>query len=283
MERIVVGMDGSEGARSALVWAAEIARATGAAVIAVNAHMPGQSEMRPGYLERLRDQRASELERWCGDLLDGLKSSLEVVDGDPRDVLPAALEQHRADLLVVASAGHRSKGPGFLHVGSVVEYLAHHLEHPMAVITPGSEPPIRTIVIGIDGSDHGRSAIGWTALLAGATGARVVALSVCEPDHPIASPGCDEDWQRAVERLLSQKWAAPLAALGDRFSVVVSESSAVADTLVGAAADNEADLVVVGARGLGGVTGLRIGGTALAVLHRAERPVVLVPRDPRDR
>lgn len=283
MERIVVGMDGSEGARSALLWAAEIARATGAAVVAVNAHQPGQSEMRPGYLERLRDRRSNELERWCGDVLDGVKSNQVVIDGDPRDVLPAALEEYRADLLVVASAGQRSRGPGFLHTGSVVEYLAHHLEHPMAVITPGSEPPIERIVIGIDGSDHGRTAVGWAAHLAAATGAHVVAVSVCEPDHPIASPGCAEDWEHAAQRLLTETWAAPLAALGDRFSIDVSESAAVADTLVAAAADHRADLVVVGARGLGGVTGLRIGGTALAVLHRAERPVVLVPRDPRDR
>lgn len=278
MERIVVGMDGSEGARSALAWTARIAKATGATVVVVNAHVPGQSEMRPGYLERLRERRADELKHWCGDLLDDVPSSMEIVDGDPRDVLRDALDRHSADLLVVASAGHRSRGPGFLHVGSVVEYLAHHLEHPLAVITPGSEPTVERIVIGIDGSEHGRSSIGWTARLATATGAEVLAVSVCEPDHPIGSAGCAEDWERAAERLLTEKWAAPLAELGDQFRVLVSENVAVADTLVGAAADQHADLVVVGARGLGGVTGLRIGGTALAVLHRAERPVVLVPR-----
>lgn len=279
MERIVVGVDGSEGAQSALAWAAAMARATEAEVVVVNAHQPGQSEMRPGYLERLRARRAAELEQWCGDLLDGVRSRREVVDGDPRDVLHAAPERFGADLLVVASAGHRSRGPGFLHVGSVVEYLSHHLDHPMAVITPGAEPSVSRIVIGIDGSDHGRSAIAWTAELAAATGAEVIAVSVCEPDHPIASPGCSQDWERAVERLLTETWAAPLAALGDRFQVIVSDSAAVADTLVGAATDHQADLVVVGARGLGGITGLRIGGTAVAVLHRAERPVVLVPRD----
>ena len=37
------------------------------------------------------------------------------------------------------------------------------------------------------------------------------------------------------------------------------------------------DLLVVGARGLGGFSGLRIGGTAMGLLHRAELPLVVVP------
>jgi nucleotide-binding universal stress UspA family protein len=34
---------------------------------------------------------------------------------------------------------------------------------------------------------------------------------------------------------------------------------------------------MMGARGLGGFTGLRAGGVALAVVHRAELPVIMVP------
>ncbi len=283
MERIVVGMDGSTTTRSALEWAAALARATSAKVVAVNAHVPLQSEMRPGYLERLRARRQQELVAWCGDALDDVPSGLEVVDGDPRDVIPAAVERHDADLLVVASSGEGSRGPGFLRVGSVVEYLAHHLARPMAVITPDAPPLISSIVIGVDGSDHGRSAIGWVAHVAEATGATVTAIAVTEPDHPLANPEFAEDWRVAVERELTTRWAAPLGALGDRFSPVVTDATPVSDAIVRTADDVKADLVVVGARGLGGITGLRIGGTALGVLHRAKRPVVLVPADPRDR
>jgi nucleotide-binding universal stress UspA family protein len=50
-----------------------------------------------------------------------------------------------------------------------------------------------------------------------------------------------------------------------------------ADALLEAARQQRSDLVVVGARGLGGVTGLRIGGVALRTLHEADRSVVLVP------
>jgi nucleotide-binding universal stress UspA family protein len=283
MERIVVGMDGSATTRGALEWAAALARATGAELIAVNAHVPMQSEMRPGYLERLRAQRQQDLASWCEGALDGVESRLEVVDGDPRDVISGAIERHDADLLVVASSGETSRGPGFLRIGSVVEHLAHHLDRPMAVVAPDTAPEITKIVVGVDGSEHGRRAIEWTAAVAEATGAAVTAVAVAEPSHPLANIEHTADWRAAAERQLTERWAAPLAALGDRYHAVVSDTVPVADALVRAGGDERADLVVVGARGLGGFSGLRIGGTALGVLHRAKRSVALVPSAPRGR
>lgn len=281
IKRIVVGVDGSAPSIDALAWATSLAAATGAEIVAVNAHQPMQSEMRPGYLERLREQRAGELEQWCAEAAGEAGSTVtvtrDVIDGDPRDVLPLAVERHDADLLVVASEGHNSRGPGFLHIGSVVEFLAHHLERPLAVITPGSPPGIRRIVIGVDGSDHGAHAIEWVAEVATATAAHVTAVAVAEPGHPIATTDVDDDWQVASERILAHDWAAPLAELPGGFTGFVSRAAPVADVIVDEANINETDLVVVGARGVGGVTGLRIGGTALAVLHRADRSVVLVP------
>jgi nucleotide-binding universal stress UspA family protein len=42
----------------------------------------------------------------------------------------------------------------------------------------------------------------------------------------------------------------------------------------------QAGLLVVGSRGLGGITGLRLGATALKVLHHGQLPVVMVPAEP---
>jgi nucleotide-binding universal stress UspA family protein len=46
-------------------------------------------------------------------------------------------------------------------------------------------------------------------------------------------------------------------------------------------AGEEADLVVVGSRGLGGFSGLLLGSTSSQVIHHATCPVVMVPGDRR--
>jgi nucleotide-binding universal stress UspA family protein len=277
MKKILVGVDGSEASLEAMDWAVTQARVTGAEIVAVNSFVPVQSEIRPSYFARLREEQAALLEEWATGRLDGVEHHLEVADGDPRDALPRAVAAHDADLLVVASTGTSGRGPGFLHVGSVVEYLAHHLERPLAVIPPGSGGEISRIVVAVDGSSHSRTAVLWAAGLAGPTGAGVTAVAVEEPKSPIGAAEDPATWQTAAEHVVAADWAAPLAELGDRFRPVVTQELPVADAILRVATDERADLVVVGARGVGGISGLRVGGVALAVLHRTQRPIVLVP------
>lgn len=278
MERIVVGVDSSDASRTALAWAAEAARATGAKVTVVNAFVPLQSEQRPGELKRRRAERKTELTNWCETSLAGVPSEYEVIDGQASDVLPAAVERVDADLLVVARTGESGREPGFLNIGSVVEHLAHNVAGPLAVIAAGAPSVTSRIVVGVDGSAHGRPAIAWTARFAEATGAHTTPVTVSDPGHPSADSSNDLG---AAEEALRTEWRAS-AALRDDIRTILLSTVPVADGLIIAAKDVDADLLVVGARGLGGISGARIGGTALAVLHRIERSMVLVPGNRED-
>ena len=51
----------------------------------------------------------------------------------------------------------------------------------------------------------------------------------------------------------------------------------IAAAILRAAADVDADLVVLGTRGLGAVKSLMLGSVSHAVLHHADRPVLVVP------
>jgi nucleotide-binding universal stress UspA family protein len=51
----------------------------------------------------------------------------------------------------------------------------------------------------------------------------------------------------------------------------------IADTILFEAAELEADALVMGSRGLGGVKSLLLGSVSHAVLQNADRPVVVVP------
>jgi nucleotide-binding universal stress UspA family protein len=277
VKRIVVGVDGSDASLEAVDWAAALAGIVDAEVMAVTAFVPTQSELKPERHERLRSEQATQLEEWCADRLGGVEHRLEVVDGDPRSALPAAVADQDADLLVVAATGTSGRRPGLLHVGSVVEYLAHHLERPFAVVPGATGPALERLVVGVDGSAESRQAVAWAASVAAPAAAGVTAVAVEEPKRPINAASDADAWRRAAEIVVTADWAAPLAAREDRFRPVVVRDAPVVDTILDVAAAEDADLVVLGARGIGGITGLRIGGVALAALHRCDRPTVIVP------
>ena len=116
----------------------------------------------------------------------------------------------------------------------------------------------------------------WVAEVAPALKASVVAVQVEEPYFewtPVSSP---DNWRRDVERNIKD-WTSQLAESGVSVLALAQRDLHPADGLIGVATARHADLLVIGTRGVGGFTGLRAGGVALKVLHRASLPLVLVP------
>jgi nucleotide-binding universal stress UspA family protein len=133
--RVVVGLDGSEGARGALRWACETATTCGADLVGVTAFEPDQSELRPDVIAELRCRTDADLARWCGAVDGAAQPERCVFDGDPRTVLLDAVEKESADLLVV---GSRGLGPvARLLLGSVASAVAQHAPVPVAVVPSG--------------------------------------------------------------------------------------------------------------------------------------------------
>jgi nucleotide-binding universal stress UspA family protein len=277
MKHILVGVDRSDGAANALRWGCQLASRHGAEVIVVTGFEPVDSEMPPGRLETLVAREERELTAWIDSLqLADVPVRTVVEHGDPRPGIIAVADREHADLIVIGRVG-RSAGPGLLHIGSLAEWLAHHVDRPVAVIGDGASATIGNVLVAVDGSDGARAAVAWVRELGTAGDLRVVAASVEEPlvewtpeDHP-------ENWRRGLERRVTEEYAADLVATDVQLDVVALRGTNVADAILQAAHDHQSDLVVVGARGLGGITGLRIGGVALRTLHQADRPVVLVP------
>lgn len=135
------------------------------------------------------------------------------------------------------------------------------------------------VAVGVDGSAGSRRALRWAASYARATGARVRAVRAWSYlDQPAErfDPGWGEgDARKGLE--------ADLADLGDELAGIEVEPLVVCDLAASAllAAAEDADLVVVGSRGLGGFEGLLLGSVSSQVAHHARCPVVVVPGEDR--
>ena len=137
---------------------------------------------------------------------------------------------------------------------------------------------IDCIVVGVDGSANAARAVEWAAGLASWTGGRVVAV------HALGLLFHGEDGEvrpaqsmRAeIEQKIAQDWCAPLAA-----AEVTHEGRAIDGTpvmvLLDVANELDADLIVVGSRGVGGVPELLLGSTSTQVAQLAHRPVAIIP------
>jgi len=110
VERIAVGVDGSENSVVAVEWAADLAAAVGAEVVAV--HALGLLDRIESGAEKVptaghRDEIRRQLDEVWTAAFDaaGVPCRRIVRDGPSVDVLLAAAEEERADLLVVGSRG----------------------------------------------------------------------------------------------------------------------------------------------------------------------------------
>ena len=136
------------------------------------------------------------------------------------------------------------------------------------------------IVVGVDGSDASRDALGWALAEARLRGALVEVVHVWHypawADTPmLASPVIPHEDLEAEARAVVDKALEESGATGEA-------SSASAVVLEGAAAEHlverarQADLLVVGHRGRGGFAGLLLGSVAYQCATHATCPVVVV-------
>jgi nucleotide-binding universal stress UspA family protein len=280
LKRLVVGMDGSKHSRRAFEWAARLAKDADADLIGLAAFTPRQAEVPPLHLTKMRSELGDALAQWCNPIADryGVEARLEIVDGDPRGSLVGAAEQLGASALVIGALGSGGSKPGPLHLGSVTEHIAHFATVPLAVIAPDSRPKIRRILLCLDGSPHSLAAAEWCASVARGAGAPVTAVTVREPVIEWTRSDSAKNWRRWVEASIEEEWATPLLDAGVEVTPLAVRKLSPVDGIIDAAEQSQADLVVLGTRGAGGFLGLRVGGTALKVLHRLDTSVVLVPR-----
>ncbi|MFD3411283.1 universal stress protein [Streptomyces cyaneofuscatus] len=284
---VVVGVDGSTSGLAAVEVAAREAELRGAGLRVVHAfiwpgmHVPmGPSPLGPlgGGIRHMVERLVTEALERARTVAPEVHVSHAVVTGEPLAVLEA--QSHSADLLVVGSRGIG----GFvgLLVGSTAVHLAAHGRCPLLVVReqPGVGGPV---VLGVDGSAVGEPAVDFAFAEAALRKAPLLALHAWTTwSTPAPAPyGASAPYADASGVLTGEKeslLSEALAGHREKYPDVVVEQQAVhgrpREALI--EASRSAQLVVVGARGRGGFTGLLLGSVSQALLHHAHCPVTVV-------
>jgi nucleotide-binding universal stress UspA family protein len=139
----------------------------------------------------------------------------------------------------------------------------------------------RTIVVGVDGSEHAERALNWAIEEAKLRGCRLNLVSAWHVPSSVYggvgfAPSLDQSVEatfREVAEEVAKAAADRARAAGVEAETTVQHGQA-ADVLIESAAN--AELLVVGSRGHGGFAGLLLGSVSAQCAHHALCPLVIV-------
>ncbi len=286
-DRIIVGYDGSQGAKAALRWALDEGATHRFAVHLVYVlERPLRSVPVPPMLGEVHaagqcEHALSTLDRAVTEATSATRVNVEitsaVLDGPPATVL---CEQSEGSRMLVL--GHRAKGGlSGLFIGSVSQAVATHARCPVVVVRHGAPTQTngRPVAVGVDESAQAQYAIGFAIDEAATRGVGLVAVRAWTPAHL--------PWRMDVRPLLfdvaeletAERHVLTEALNGwrDKYpGVAVSTRLISSDARHAlAAVSRDAQLLVVGSRGHGGFEGLLLGSVSHYLLHHAACPVAI--------
>ncbi|MEU2508971.1 universal stress protein [Streptomyces sp. NPDC007863] len=275
---IVVGIDPARAGRLALAWAADEAHRRRLALRLVVAVPPAHDHRhvdgtpRHEALTRRGEDALRAATDWVRTRQPDVHVDSALVDGFPAAVMAGTAQ--RAAMAVLGSR-HLSRTEEFLSAGSLVVPVTAQARCPVVVVGDAEhttqDPPY--LVVGVDGSESSRAALAFAFEEADLRHCALRAVAVWQP--PVFTLHTGDTLFHAERRLLSETTAG--------WAEKYPDVRLTHDMLIGspvellAAAAEHALAVVVGRRGRGGYTGMRVGSVVHGLLHRAHCPVITVP------
>ncbi len=272
-DSIVCGVDVSEAAWSVLGTARWLTDRIGGPLVVV-------------HVVQEPVEQAQEFASSVENRLGAGDREIRLVEGEPAKTLLEAAEEKDAAFLVIGSRGQSSLASGLF--GSVSRQVMAGASAPVVVVPAGvsvgsaDDLAERSIVCGVDGSEHALAAAQVAARLARALGCRLVLvhalmgvratagyLGARDTNPPLSGQ------QDARERLAAEIVREAVERTGEGASGIV-EVGTPWDVLEAIADREEGRLLVVAARGAGAVRSAVLGSVAARLATTARRPVVMI-------
>jgi nucleotide-binding universal stress UspA family protein len=215
-----------------------------------------------------------------------------LLEGDPSSRLVQIAAELKADLVIVAT--HARSGLQRLIWGSVTHELLHTLDRPLLVVREHGRQALdasrnhlklEKIVAACDFSADARLAMDYASSLAQEFQAELCLFHALEPvayhDLTSRTKTLSMDLEKALHTAIEERLSALVDSETKTWAKVrhaISAGKPPAEIVAFAEAE-QADLIVVGSRGIGPVSRLLLGSTAERVVGLASCPVLVV-REP---
>lgn len=269
--KIVVGIDGSSNAVTALRWAIEQAAATSNEVEAVHVFfVPVLAYSADGYIPPEQLDAEGQAQYVFDEAIAGVpqpdaaKVHLRVVEGYPPNTLAQISDEPDVSLMVIGVRGHGNIEELFL--GSVSHSLTHRCHKPLVIVPRRWERGDGRIVVGVSGSPDSLRALRWAVDFARFRQVTVEALTV------FSSRVHEEEAKAGASTILADS-VAQVNTAGVQVAAVALEGDPVEVLLAQA---KGADMLVVGTRGLGRFREALTGSVTHSCAEHSTAPVTIV-------
>ncbi|HET9676624.1 MAG TPA: universal stress protein [Solirubrobacterales bacterium] len=277
--KLLVGYDGSNGARDALKLARVVAEAAGAGVVVVTVLPCGPLPVPYALLDEEKEEWAEPLFAEAKEHLGELEvETLAFGGGTPAGVINDLAEREGFASIVVGSP-HRG-AVGRTLIGSVANGLLHGA--PCEVIVAprdyASEDdwPFRTIAVAYDDTPEAKAALGRAEEIALACRSKIVIYTTSMP--PVFAAGAG----RYVPTMFPDAGSivtGAVKAVDERLGATGRVLDGAPGPAIAAACEEAgADLLVAGSRGYGPAMRVMLGSVSTQLAHQAPCPLLVVPR-----
>ena len=301
--RILVPLDGSDFADSALPLAAALAQRSEALIDLVHVHAPYFAPSgAPAFDRRLDDElkalMRARLENTRARISAHLRRDVQStwLEGDVGTELQAQIGDSEADLVVMTTHGRGGIRRAWL--GSVADHVVRHVSKPVLLVRPRAsgitwkgEPLLRRMLIPLDGSALAESVLDHAVTLATAGETEIVLLQVVIPvglaANAYVTDGIyfdrdDSQRRQAAAKEYLERVAADLRAHGFDTTVRVVVEERVAHAILEAAEQGKADLIAIATHGRGRAARAVLGSVADKILRNATLPLLMFRPSPDD-
>lgn len=282
---VIVPLDGSRLAEQALPWAEALATACQTPLQLLRVTEAGEPDEADSSARAYLESVARQL-NW--------EAGTSIRRGRPATEVTAAAREHDDPVVVLTTRGY--SGMDAARFGSVADQIVHDVTAPVLLIRAGVEhihrPPIRSILVTLDGSDFAEAALSYAIQLAEAMQASLHLVRVVETQRlhgmlaggPYMTTGVGplgDVYQAAVEQARHDAETY----LADVDGRLRDTGIPIRTTLLAGMPDEEIrlaeqryqpDLVVMASHGRGGANWLVFGSIAERVLKLGSAPLLVI-------